>query len=823
MLAKFSAPQSPPFHFARPALAERLNRWTEFPLTQVAAPAGYGKTTLASECFRGWTCAKAWIGLDDGDADSSRFMATLAHGLSLAHPALHAALGRPQAVFSLPDPEAHLAEILAALDRLPCQLVTVIDDCTVLSTPQAQRLAVRFLAALPQNVHVILLTRDPSALPVSRWRLRQSLMEIGAADLALDESEFGHWAERRMGLALGAELRARLHASFEGWFAGLQLLALKLDPEADRLRALEAVDPHPYLFGYLLEEVLGRMPAEWRRFLLETSILRHLEPGLCDELRQAGNSAHLLQALHQAQCFLAPLSGGGYRYHRLFAESLQGLLAQWDPAEVPHLHRRAARWHLRHGGSEEALEHALAAGDGDTLEALAARALENLFRNSGFAALQRHIRRIPEPTSRGRPWLSIFCAWALLHIGKEAEGAARLKEAERILAPEGLPVAGCRPAAAAQWAHVLLLGGILARLDGRTARSLAALKRAEDVIHADAWFLSASIASQVSICHFLGGDLKAAETGLRRTMDAALRASHHLAWFGALYTLCEALCVRGRMEEAESLLESSRIRTEGLPDGGGPAAGYLRLARARWLRLAGRGGEALAEARAGIALGQAGGNIRILDYGHALAARLRLEAGDADGALEDLDRAEEAGLRNRMNWAAQCDDMRALRIRCLGPGRERASADAWMEREGASAHRPDWTGADRFRTSCEILSWRGDGAAAARLAGSWAWYAETAGWHGLARECRMLSAAYLEGVVPRRQAAAAAPGPADLSEREIEVLRAMRDGKSNKEIAGSLFVAPSTIKTHLKNIFLKLDVNNRVRAVTRAVESGILR
>ena len=66
-------------------------------------------------------------------------------------------------------------------------------------------------------------------------------------------------------------------------------------------------------------------------------------------------------------------------------------------------------------------------------------------------------------------------------------------------------------------------------------------------------------------------------------------------------------------------------------------------------------------------------------------------------------------------------------------------------------------------------------------------------------------------------------GGRDLSEREIEVLRAMREGKSNKEIAGSLFVAPSTVKTHLKSIFTKLEVNNRLLAVTRAVESGILR
>jgi len=62
-----------------------------------------------------------------------------------------------------------------------------------------------------------------------------------------------------------------------------------------------------------------------------------------------------------------------------------------------------------------------------------------------------------------------------------------------------------------------------------------------------------------------------------------------------------------------------------------------------------------------------------------------------------------------------------------------------------------------------------------------------------------------------------------LSERELEVLRAMREGKSNKEIAITLYVAPSTVKTHLKNIFTKLQVSNRTRAVTLAEESGLLR
>jgi len=61
-----------------------------------------------------------------------------------------------------------------------------------------------------------------------------------------------------------------------------------------------------------------------------------------------------------------------------------------------------------------------------------------------------------------------------------------------------------------------------------------------------------------------------------------------------------------------------------------------------------------------------------------------------------------------------------------------------------------------------------------------------------------------------------------LSDREREVLQALRDGRSNKEIADRLFVAESTVKTHLKNIFAKLDVTNRTRAVSLAVEKGVI-
>ncbi len=67
------------------------------------------------------------------------------------------------------------------------------------------------------------------------------------------------------------------------------------------------------------------------------------------------------------------------------------------------------------------------------------------------------------------------------------------------------------------------------------------------------------------------------------------------------------------------------------------------------------------------------------------------------------------------------------------------------------------------------------------------------------------------------------PGGEQLSERELEVLRLMAQGAANKEIAARLVISDSTVKTHIANIFQKLDVNDRTQAVTKALQKGIIR
>jgi DNA-binding NarL/FixJ family response regulator len=63
---------------------------------------------------------------------------------------------------------------------------------------------------------------------------------------------------------------------------------------------------------------------------------------------------------------------------------------------------------------------------------------------------------------------------------------------------------------------------------------------------------------------------------------------------------------------------------------------------------------------------------------------------------------------------------------------------------------------------------------------------------------------------------------AELSDREIEVLKLIANGKDNAQIAGELHISPKTVKNHISNILMKLQIDNRIQAAVYAVRSGIV-
>jgi LuxR family maltose regulon positive regulatory protein len=197
-------------------------------------------------------------------------------------------------------------------------------------------------------------------------RASGQLFELRAGDLRFSSEETADFLGKVWGLDLSAQAVGALGSRTEGWAAGLQLAALSLRGRPDPEAFLHAfTGTHRYVLDYLSEEVLERQPDTVRRFLLETSILERLNDPLCDAVTGGSDSQGVLEELERANLFLVPLDEERrwYRYHHLFADLLRARVVQAQPEAVPELHRRAAAWCEQHGLIDQAIRHALAAGN----------------------------------------------------------------------------------------------------------------------------------------------------------------------------------------------------------------------------------------------------------------------------------------------------------------------------------------------------------------------------------------------------------------------------------------------------------------------------
>src|SRR5712691_9361450 len=328
----------------RPRLMSHLHFGIQRPLTLIAAPAGFGKTTLLSTWLEHASLPAAWISLEQDDDDLTRFWSYVFTALSRVHQGLGtSALSLLQAspLSPLPPIETVLTVWINELATLPHEMALVLDDYHLITAPPIHQAVTYLVDHLPPQLHLVMATRADPPLPLARLRTRGHLTEIRAADLRFTAEETAAFLTRALGLELSAQDIAALEARTEGWIAGLQLAALSMQGRKNIPGFLEAfTGSHRYIIDYLVEEVLARQPEPVQTFLLQTAILERLQGSLCEAvmgvMREPGGEASgqaLLEQVEQANLFLTPLDDERlwYRYHQLFAEALRHRLQRSQP------------------------------------------------------------------------------------------------------------------------------------------------------------------------------------------------------------------------------------------------------------------------------------------------------------------------------------------------------------------------------------------------------------------------------------------------------------------------------------------------------------
>ena len=265
-----------------------------------------------------------------------------------------------------PPTEAMLTALLNDITATPHDFVLVLDDYHVIDAGAVDQALTFLLEHLPPQMHLVIATREDPQFPLARLRARDQMTELRAADLRFTASESAEFLKQVMSLSLAPEDIAALEDHTEGWIAGLQLAALSMQGHHDVSGFVRAfAGDNRYIVDYLLDEVLARVPAGVRSFLLQTSLLDRLSGSLCDAVTDQADGTAWLAALEHGNFFVVPLDDQRhwYRYHHLFAEVLAAQLRAQQPDLVATLHQRASVWYEQHGAAAEAIHHALAARD----------------------------------------------------------------------------------------------------------------------------------------------------------------------------------------------------------------------------------------------------------------------------------------------------------------------------------------------------------------------------------------------------------------------------------------------------------------------------
>ncbi|MGH9380800.1 MAG: LuxR C-terminal-related transcriptional regulator [Thermoanaerobaculia bacterium] len=437
LTTKLRVPRVRPDHIGRARLVERLDEDVAQGLALVCTPAGWGKTTLVADWAGRTGRLVAWVTLDPEDNDPARFWRYVAGALE------HAAAGVAERVLPLLGPpsvasgQGVVTAMVNALHDRPGELVLVLDDYHVIESASVHEDVGFLLDRLPPNLRVVLATRADPPLPLHRLRAEGRLAELRAADLRFTLEEATAVLRHAWSLDVSDPVVATLERRTEGWAAGLQLAALALREEVDKEAAVAAfAGTHRHVLDYLAQEVLARLPEDLRTFLLEVSILRCLCGPLCAAVTGRSDGQALLEEIERANLFLFPLDGERrwYRFHSLFADVLLARLWASLGGWVPGLHARAAAWHEQHGWIDDAIRHALAAGDPACAARLVEEHLNEILRRGERGILERRLAALPAEELHARPALSFARAEIQFHLGHLDEVDRLLAQADRVLA-----------------------------------------------------------------------------------------------------------------------------------------------------------------------------------------------------------------------------------------------------------------------------------------------------------------------------------------------------------------------------------------------------
>ncbi|WP_337018827.1 HTH-type transcriptional regulator MalT [Leclercia sp. AS011] len=669
--SKLSRPVRLDHTVVRERLLAKLSGANNFRLALVTSPAGYGKTTLISQWASGKTDL-GWYSLDEGDNQQERFASYLIAAIQQAtngHCVTSEVMVQKRQYASLSSLFSQLFIELAEWHR---PLYLVIDDYHLITNPVIHESMRFFLRHQPENLTLVILSRNLPQLGIANLRVRDQLLEIGSQQLSFTHQEAKQFFDCRLKSPIEVAESSRLCDDVAGWATALQLIALSArhnnsstQQSARRLSGINA----SHLSDYLVDEVLDSVDQSTRQFLLKSSLLRSMNDALIVRVTGEDNGQMRLEEIERQGLFLQRMddSGEWFSYHPLFGSFLRQR-CQWELAtELPEVHRAAAESWMAQGFPSEAIHHALAAGDAHMLRDILLNHAWSLFNHSELALLEESLKALPWESLLENPRLVLLQAWLMQSQHRYSEVNTLLARAEQEMKGE---------MDAALYGEFNALRAQVAINDGNPdeAQRLA-LGALEELPLANFYsrIVATSVHGEVLHCK---GDLTRSLSLMQQTEQMARR---HDVWHYALWSLIqqsEILFAQGFLQAAWETQEKAftLIRDQHLEQL--PMHEFLLRIRAQLLWAWSRLDEAESTARHGVdvlSTYQPQQQLQCL----GLLVQCSLARGDLDNARNHLNRLENllGNGQYHSDWVSNADKVRVIYWQMTG---NKKSAANWL-------------------------------------------------------------------------------------------------------------------------------------------------
>jgi len=908
LTTKFFIPRTQSELVPRQHLIERLNMGLERKLTLISAPAGFGKTTLVSEWVRHCNRPVAWFSLDTHDNDLPRFLTYLIAALQRIDENLGVDIMATLSVSQSPEIAPLLTRLVNEIEAIQEESILVLDDYHLIDSKSVNDVLNFLIEHLPPSMHLVIVGRADPPLPISRLRVQGEINEIRTPDLRFTETEVTTLLNDLMGFDLSLEDIAILERRTEGWVASIQLAVLSMQGRDDWHEFITAFSgSHRFVIDYLVDEVMARQTKDVQAFLRQTSILEQFCTPLCDAVvsEEGIGSKGIIDYLDHSNLFLIPLDDHRewYRYHHLFADFLRQRLREDEAESIPELHRRASQWYETEGMVDEAIRHALTAGEMDRAARLVDGIAASLIVRKETTKLMKLVELLAVDRCQNYPVLCIYHAWALLFLGQleAVEPILKVAEANRDKLP-GVPIHGY---AATVRAYVVNQMGNLHKAVDLAKQALEQMSEAspekDTLIHRGAAVI------WLGVNYRYLGDLDKARQFFTEAASLNLEGGNIYGAMAALDQSADLTVNQGQLHKAEEIYRQGLQMARSWSDEQGGGRGILLAASGLHLGL----GTVLYQKndlvgaetyiRRAIELDELGETWRII-LTYRMLAYLKQAGGDYEDAYCLLGKAcsirDEISVRPvNINAEPSLEQLRiqlsrvhpemalllsdvAQRVDALGLHSDDdvdfSSADYARESEYSDLARA-LIALDRSAEALPLLDRLLEGARSMGRQGDEIRYlvlttqahyslrnmpaalvilsqaltmAEPQGYvrlfvdegepmqellEILKGESSAVIRKYVEKLlavfekVPDNKSRTIKAGEVSssalvdpLSGRELEVLRLMAAGLKYKEVAEKLVISVNTVRHHTRNIYSKLNVNNRAQAIARGIEMNLL-